>query len=473
VPFAVDVVALVAYTAFNDAVQSLAPMLLVSVLFLVVGVGVGARLLIRPIERFLAGELPFAAIESSLTHLPRRSGALVCICYAPMIALRLLSGRIGIEFGAMPEDPTWADTVASFAVGTGFNVLLAFFVVSAYLDVLCEHMFETHGVNLSIFHGRFHRKIAFALLFVAFAGMILLSAEIVSYTGARLIREAALDIVALASGIIFIFFWINHALSRPIARLDQGMREVAEGDYHVRLPVTSDDEMGHAAGRFNQMVEGLEERQYLRDTFGKYVSTSVAAQILDNRHSTGRVTDTTAEATLMFTDIEGFTALSERMPPAEVASVLNTYLGAVVPVIQRHGGVVNSFIGDGLFASFNLPLPCEGHAAAAIAAALEIESILDSEQFAGHAPLRTRIGINTGTVIGVTIGTENRLSYTLLGDAVNVASRLEQLNKQFGTRILATESTVQAAGSSGCERLGTVGVRGHEEVVVWRVGPAS
>ena len=242
-----------------------------------------------------------------------------------------------------------------------------------------------------------------------------------------------MDVVATIVGTLFMVFWINHALSRPVARLDLGMRQVAKGDYLVRLPVTSDDEMGHAAGRFNEMVEGLSEREYLRDTFGKYVSKSVATAILDNRDRAGRIADTTAEATLMFTDIEGFTGLSERLAPAEVAAILNAYLGAVVPVIQRHGGVVNSFIGDGLFASFNLPLPCENHAAAAIAAAIEIQRVLDEGPFAGHAALRTRIGINTGTVIGVTIGTDNRLNYTLLGDAVNVASRVEQLNKQFRT----------------------------------------
>ena len=309
---------------------------------------------------------------------------------------------------------------------------------------------------------------------MAFAGMILLSADIASYSGERLVREATMDVVATIVGTLFMVFWINHALSRPVARLDLGMRQVAKGDYQVRLPVTSDDEMGHAAGRFNEMVEGLSEREYLRDTFGKYVSKSVATAILDNRDRAGRIADTTAEATLMFTDIEGFTGLSERLAPAEVAAILNAYLGAVVPVIQRHGGVVNSFIGDGLFASFNLPLPCDNHAAAAIAAAIEIQRVLDEGPFAGHAALRTRIGINTGTVIGVTIGTDNRLNYTLLGDAVNVASRVEQLNKQFRTRILATESTVRAAGAADCERLGTTDVRGHEDdVVVYRVGPAA
>jgi class 3 adenylate cyclase len=248
------------------------------------------------------------------------------------------------------------------------------------------------------------------------------------------------------------------------------MRKVAENDLTVRLPVTSDDELGHAVSRFNAMVEGLSERAYLRDTFGKYVSESVATAILHDGQRTGRAADTTAEATLMFTDIEGFTGLSERMSPAEVAKILNTYLATVVPIIQRHGGVVNNFIGDGLFASFNLPLPLADHAAAAIQAALDIQQALAA--FPADAGVRTRIGINTGSVIGVTIGAENRLNYTLLGDAVNIASRLEQLNKQFGTGILATESTIRAAGAmESCVRLGAADVRGHADVVVvYRVG---
>ncbi len=337
-----------------------------------------------------------------------------------------------------------------------------------------EYLFQTRGVNLGLFHGRFHTKVAVALLFVAFAGTILLSADIASYSGARLVREATMDVVASVAGTAFMFFWVNNALNRPVARLDHGMRQVAKGDYQVRLPVTSDDEMGHAAGRFNDMVAGLAEREYLSDTFGKYVSTSVAAAILGSRDRKGRVDDATAEATLMFTDIEGFTGLSERLPPAEIASLLNAYLGAVVPVIQRHGGVVNNFIGDGLFVSFNLPLPCENHAACALEAAIDIQLTLAASRLAGVKALSTRIGLNTGTVIGVTIGTENRLNYALLGDAVNIASRLEHLNKHFGTRILATESTAKAAGlPPSCVRLGSSDVRGHKVgVVVYKVEAA-
>jgi class 3 adenylate cyclase len=473
VPFLIDVVSVFVYSALNGAPEVVLPSLAVTTVFLAFGVGLGAWLLIRPIRHFIEGRADFGDIESALARLPRHSATVVGVMYAPMVGLRLLSHRLDITFGATLQQVAWPDVLANLTVGTGFNVVLTFFVVAAYLDPLCEELFRTRGVNIGTFKGLFRHKVALALLFVSFATMVLIVADMLSYSGDRLVREASSDITTSAIGAAFMYYWISSALTRPITRLDGGLRQVAENDdYTVRLPVTSDDELGHAASRFNQMVEGLAEKAYLRDTFGKYVSETVAASILSNRGNTGRSIDTTAEATLMFTDIEGFTGLSESTTPAEVAALLNAYLHTVVPVIQRHGGIVNSFIGDGLFASFGLPRPLQGHASAAIAAAIEIQQALSAAQFARGFTLPTRIGLNTGPVIGVTIGTDNRLSYTLLGDAVNVAARIEQLNKKFGTRILAAESTVAAAGAEAfCERLGTTDVRGHQDdVVVYRVG---
>ena len=472
VPFVIDVISVFVYSALNGAPEVVLPSLAVTALFLAFGVGLGAWLLIRPIRHFIEGRAAFADIEISLARLPRNSATVIGVLYAPMVALRLLSHRLDITFGATLQQVAWPDVIANLTVGTGFNVVLTFFVVAAYLDHLCDELFRTRGVNIGTFGGRFRRKVALALLFVSFATMVLIAADMLSYSGDRLVREASADITTSALGAAFIYYWISNALTRPITRLDGGLRQVADNDYTVRLPVTSDDELGHAASRFNQMVEGLAEKAYLRDTFGKYVSETVATSILSNRGNTGRSSDTTAEATLMFTDIEGFTGLSESTTPAEVAALLNAYLHTVVPVIQRHGGIVNSFIGDGLFVSFGLPRPIENHAKAAIAAAIEIQQALSAARFAPGFSLPTRIGLNTGSVIGVTIGTDNRLSYTLLGDAVNVAARIEQLNKKFGTRILAAESTVAAAGAQPfCERLGTTDVRGHHDgVVVYRVG---
>ncbi len=446
VPFGIDLLTSVVYAGINARPLTLLPLSLVSGAFLLVGVGLGAWILARPLTRFLAGGIDFPAIERDVANLPRRSATVVAGLYAPMLAIRLLSPRAGITFGAEIEVSAWIDTVCSFLVVTSFNFVLTYFVVSAYLDRLCEFLFRTRGVNLSVFRGSFRRKVGLAVLFVAFAAMTLLAGDIASYEGNRLIREATIDLTASIAGAATIYYWITRALTLPVARLDHGMRQVAAGDLTVRLPVTSDDELGHAINGFNQMTSGLNEREYLRDVFGKYVSETVASALLEDRDHKGRMADTLAVATLMFTDIEGFTGLSERLAPDEVARLLNAYLGIVVPIIQRNGGVVNNFIGDGLFASFNLPLSLDNQAAAALTAALEIQSALSRQlEHAGNS-LRTRIGINTGPVIGVSVGTEKRMSYTLLGDAVNIASRIEQLNKSFGTSILASEETVRAAG---------------------------
>jgi class 3 adenylate cyclase len=396
---------------------------------------------------------------------------LIAFMYTPMLALRLLSPRLGITFGGTIEVTAWIDTVTTFVVVTAFNVVLTYFVVSAYLDRLCDHLFVTRGVNIGTFRGAFRRKVGLAVLFASFAGIVLLAGDIASYSGDRLLREASVDVMSAVVAAVMIYYWISQALTGPVARLDAGMRRVAEGDLAARLPVTSNDEVGRATSGFNQMVEGLSERQYLRDTFGKYVNESVAAAILEHQEQGGRIADTLAEASLMFTDIEGFTRLAERLAPAQVAQVLNIYYGAAVPVIHAHGGVVNSCIGDGLFASFNLPLPLERHAAAALQAAIDMQKALAGASFPAGLKIRTRIGVNTGPVVGVTIGTAHWLSYTLLGDAVNIASRVEQLNKQFGSLILATESTVRAAGPGfPCTRLGETDIRGHQgDVVVYRI----
>jgi class 3 adenylate cyclase len=472
VPFGIDILTSAVYAAINGPL-TFVPLAVQSAVFLMLGVGIGAWWMFRPIEQFLKGDGDFAAVERSITRLPWRSATLVACLYGPMQLIRLMAARHGYTFGADIEVSAPIDATCSFFVQTGFNFVLTFFVVSAYLDNLCAYLFATHGVNISTFPGAFRNKVGLAVLFVSFAAMILLAGDIMSYDGERLLREASVDLTASVAGAATIYYWISRALTRPIARLDHGMARVADGDLGVRLPVTSDDEVGRALSGFNAMVDGLAERQYLRDTFGKYVSESVAEAILDDQGRRGRVVDTLAEATLMFVDIEGFTSLSETLRPTDVASILNTYLGLVVPVIQRNGGVVNSFIGDGLFASFNLPLPLEHHAAAGLRAALEIQKLIRATSFASGTRVRVRVGLNTGPVIGLTIGTENRMSYTLLGDAVNVASRVEQLNKHFSSGILATESTVQQAGPGfPCVRLGETDVRGHRgDVVVYRIDP--
>lgn len=170
-----------------------------------------------------------------------------------------------------------------------------------------------------------------------------------------------------------------------------------------------------------------------------------------------------APATILFLDLEGFTTLAEALPPARLIALLNEVFEAVVAPIERHGGVVDQFIGDAVMATFNLPQPHADHAAAAVAAALDVQTLLAGRRFGDGVRLAARIGVNTGVVIGGLVGAGERLAYTVYGDAVNLAARLEPLNKEYGTRVLLSEATRLAAGETrfAYRAVGEVRVRGR------------
>ena len=470
VPFAIDTVISGIFTGILGLPELFLRNLVMAGAVLLAGGHLGARHLFRPIRRFLHGGRDFAAIERRLTQLPLRSAVLITLLYLPLLMFRLFLplvagvGLAGAELGRVI--PTWTDAIVTVLAQTIFSFVVVYFLISGYLERLCAFLFERHGVNLGLFFGRFNLKIVVALLFSAVVPPALIAGELVSYEGERLMQEVAVDLVASAFGIGVTLYWVSLSLTRPLARLGNGIAKVAGGELSVRLPVTSNEEIGALTARFNQMVEGLRERQRIRETFGKYVSESVASALLKEAGD-GRLRGETREATLLFTDIEGFTTLSERLTPDVLIAVLNEYLELVVEPIQRHGGVVNSFIGDGLFASFNLPLANEAHAASAIAAALDIQRATAERRFAGDVRLATRIGINTGTVIGGSIGAGDRLGYTLLGDAVNTAARLQELNKAHGTRVLVSEATRRLAGDEFAFRpIGTLAIRGRSGTLV-------
>ena len=174
------------------------------------------------------------------------------------------------------------------------------------------------------------------------------------------------------------------------------------------------------------------------------------------------------EATILFTDIEGFTTISEAMTPTELIATLNEYFSVVAKPIIGHGGVINQFQGDAILATFNIPETLPDHAAQAVRAALAIQAALRDRKFGNGIVLRSRVGINSGEVVGGLVGTGDRLGYTVHGDDVNLAARLEQMNKEYRTRIIVSQRTCEQAGSSQFrfKQLGTTDVRGRRTPVV-------
>ena len=215
------------------------------------------------------------------------------------------------------------------------------------------------------------------------------------------------------------------------------------------------------------MVHGLRDRERLRETFGKYVPVAVADAIVQHG---GTLEPQSRIATTLFTDIKGFSTVAEHMSPTDLVAMLNDYFGAIVGPIEDHGGVIHQFQGDAILATFNLPVPQEDHAVQAVHAALALQAITRSTKFLGRQ-LTTRVGINTGHAVCGTVGGEGRLGFTVHGDEVNLAARIEQLNKSHGTLVLVSQSTVDACGDAfDFERVGQVPVRGREQqVVLYRV----
>ena len=199
----------------------------------------------------------------------------------------------------------------------------------------------------------------------------------------------------------------------------------------------------------------------IRETLGRFVPADVARTLLTEG---GELAPEQAEATVLFCDLVSFTSLTETLGPEGIVALLNEYFESMVAVLERHRGVVTQFQGDAILATFNVPLPDPEHAANAVRAAVEMQAEVARRRFAGRR-IANRIGVNTGPLVAGAVGAKGRLSYTVHGDAVNLAARLEALNKELGTRLLVSHTTASAAEGFDFRPMGEVSVRGQSERV--------
>ncbi len=208
------------------------------------------------------------------------------------------------------------------------------------------------------------------------------------------------------------------------------------------------------------------QRRRLHRSWAQRVSPEVLRVILDNPALT-EVPGENVVATVMFTDLQGFTTFCHEYPPEQVVETLNEFLTRITRVIRRYGGTVHKFIGDGVMATFGAPVPQADHARRAVQAACEIQEEIErlTAKFGSDRwSTIVRVGVHTGELVAGDIGSDELLEYTVIGDMVSTASRLEGINKQFGTRVMISQATAQAAGPGfELESLGAVEVRGRSE----------
>ena len=237
---------------------------------------------------------------------------------------------------------------------------------------------------------------------------------------------------------------VQRSIQYPIGQILRVVEKVKRGDFTQRIRVLSNDEIGVLGDAGNAMIAGLAEREKIRDTFGKYVTPEIRDEILAGRiplDGERRV------ATLLFSDLRGFTRYVEENAPEEVIRSMRAYFTAMQKAIRMHQGLVLQYVGDEIEAVFGVPLGYTGHADKAILAALEMRKSLQElnkrRMKEGKIPFSHGIGIHTGMVLAGNTGSEDRLSYALIGDTVNLASRIEQLTKALYCDILVSEETAK------------------------------
>jgi adenylate cyclase len=281
--------------------------------------------------------------------------------------------------------------------------------------------------------------------------------------------------IAVVTGLVsLVMTWlVARFINRPVQALRGAMARVASGDLSVRAPVRSADELGELSAHFNAMVDDLRDAERTREVFGRYVSPAVAHDALERGVALG---GEVIVATAMFVDLRGFTALSRQSTPAHVVEVLTEYYAIVERVCEREGGVITQFLGDGVVVVYGAPLqPLPQHARAAVRAALALQRALgERNAVTSREPLVAGVGISTGDMIAGNVGTGGRVTYTIVGDAVNQAARLQVMTRDLAASILMTASTHTALGSASgfpVRPFGPLPIRGIiEPVEVWAVG---
>jgi adenylate cyclase len=288
-------------------------------------------------------------------------------------------------------------------------------------------------------------------------------------------RETVTDIVLftiiLCSVFVVVSLGLNVLAARsilgPVEEIMKVIPAVKQGDFSQRIRVVSNDEIGILGDAANDMIRGLAERERIRETFGRYVTPEIRDRILSGLiplDGERRV------ATVLFSDLRDFTPYVEENPPEEVIKGIRTYFTAMQRAIRQHRGLVLQYVGDEIEAAFGVPLPSDSHADDALLAALSMRRALTElnmgREREGRPPFRHGIGIHTGMVLAGNTGSDDHLSYALIGQTVNLGSRIQGLTKEFRQDVLLSEETVKSLrGSFELRKETPTSVKGYSKLV--------
>ncbi|MCX6543996.1 MAG: cache domain-containing protein [Acidobacteria bacterium] len=285
-------------------------------------------------------------------------------------------------------------------------------------------------------------------------------------------RELVVGVVLVLLAGLLVAQQVSRSIQQPMHELSDFAHRIGSGDMTGRVALGGHDVAGRLAASLNEMAAGLQERDHVKEVFGRYVATQVSAQILDGQVNLG---GDSRRVTILFSDIRSFTAMAEQMTPSQVVSFLNDYFSEMVDAVFEQNGMLDKFLGDGLMAVFGAFGDTPDHPRRAVLAALRMKALLakinGERAMAGKPPIAIGIGIHSDDVIVGNIGSRKRLEFTVVGDGVNVSSRLQTLNKEFGTTILVSETTFEALKDEfECRQMPDTPLRGkHKELRFYEV----
>lgn len=309
---------------------------------------------------------------------------------------------------------------------------------------------------------------AFNTVDVAGMGIIIEVPEEKAFESANNITQKAIWLSVLILSLSFLFAYLySETLSRPIAKLSEAAFKISQGDFKILLPVKGRDEVAHLSDTFNKMAKDLEHRVRVIETFHKFHNKEIADKLLSGDVN---LQGERKESIILFTDLRDFTSLSESTTAEEVVDMLNEYMTRMVSIIRAHKGIVDKFVGDAIMAVWGIP---EGHpddvknAVNACLAMREDLIKLNIERSArGQAPLKMGMGLNKGEVIAGNIGSSEKMEYTVIGDPVNVASRIESMTKSLQTDLLISKSVIECVEDDfEYEACGDTHVKGKSEAL--------
>ena len=263
--------------------------------------------------------------------------------------------------------------------------------------------------------------------------------------------------IALILSVLAVIY-LSRSMTNLISSLAEAVKRIGEGNYDESVRIKSRDELGQLADSVNTMASGLQEKERVRDLLGKVVSQQIAEELLSN---SVELSGEERTATILFSDIRGFTSYCEDLPPQKVLGELNKVLSCISDIVEAHNGVVDKFQGDAVMALFGAPVSSKNDAANAMAACLEIISAVGSAE----NPLSACVGINTGLVVAGNLGSANRLNYSVIGDAVNLVARLESLTRLYNVANIVSAASMSAAPGFVYRELDEVQVVGKNRSV--------